>query len=99
MLLGESDPPLRPPSIYSVWRKSVCQAPTPPVWEELGPFIVLRMQKVIIPLRPNGAQENVIEVLLVIGTAFYASVWGYPFHRCFLSPACGDAHWVQNILP
>lgn len=100
MLLGDSDPPPRPPSIYSVWRESVFQAPTPPFQGELGPFIVLCMQNVIIiPLRPNGAQESVIEVLLVIGTAFYESVWGYPFHRCFLLPACGDAHCVENILP
>lgn len=40
-----TDPPPRPPSIYLVWRESVSQAPTPISQEELGPFIVLCIQK------------------------------------------------------
>lgn len=52
-------PALRPPSIYSIWRESVCQAPTPTFQEEPGRFIVPCVWKVIIiPLRPNGARGS-----------------------------------------
>lgn len=70
MLPGNCEPPPQTPSIYSIWRESVCQAPTPTFQEKPGRFIVLCVWKVIIiPLRPNGAQEDVIRVLLVMGTA------------------------------
>ena len=91
MLPRDCEPPLRGPQHLFNLERICSQAPTPTFQEEPGRFIVLYVWKVIIiPLRPNGAGEDVIRVLLVMGTACGRGF--IHFSGVFLLQACGDAH-------